>query len=455
MNPLHQLGFTDLLRESEPWRTDPGRASERQWWAAIASATDLLREDWPSLRAAPSPGLLMCGPLPVLGDQALLEVLQPWIWMPEVWYRGLSLPAPCLPGAEETSGTVMPQVLALTDEDPLAREQFCLLLTPALSLVLCYRDGDRPSFQFSFEPEVLRHCALMLWQRTVRVAPAQARWLQERLMALPPVEVNLGTASAFMHRMLAHLESQDAVPVTQDPAQRPEHEDVELVQALAHEVQTPLTTIRTLTRSLLRRSELSGAARQRLESIDQECSEQIDRFGLIFRAAEIDRQEVMEPPRARTALAELLAESLPRWQRQAERRGLELRLDLPESLPAVVSDPALLAQALGGLMDRCTRNLPGGSRLCLAATVLGGQLKLMLRTQASEQPRATPTRELGRLLVFRPQTGSLGLNLQTTRQLFQRLGGRLTVQQISATEEQLTVFLPLETDHAPGPAAPR
>lgn len=453
MNSLHQLGFTDLLRESEPWRTETPRASERQWWAAIASATDLLREDWPSLRAAPSPGLLMCGPLPVLGDQALLEVLQPWIWMPEVWYRGLALPAPCLPGSE-SSATVMPQVLALADDDPLALEQFCLLLTPALSLVLCYRDGDRPSFQFSFEPEVLRHCALMLWQRTVRVAPAQARWLQARLTALPPVEINLGMASAFMHRMLGHLEAQDAVPVPAAAAGRSDHEDVELVQALAHEVQTPLTTIRTLTRSLLRRSELSGAARQRLESIDQECSEQIDRFGLIFRAAEIDRQEPTAPPMARTALADLLAEALPRWQRQAERRSIQLQLHLPDALPAVVSDAALLAQALGGLMDRCTRNLPGGSCLALGAECLNGQLKLTLRTQASEQ-RDTQARELGRLLVFRPQTGSLGLNLQTTRQLFQRLGGRLTVQQLSPTEEQLTVFLPLEADRASGPAASR
>ena len=57
-----------------------------------------------------------------------------------------------------------------------------------------------------------------------------------------------------------------------------------------HEVRTPLATIRTLIRSLLRRRDLTALVRQRLEQIDGECSEQIDRFGLIFLAAELQRR---------------------------------------------------------------------------------------------------------------------------------------------------------------------
>ena len=41
----------------------------------------------------------------------------------------------------------------------------------------------------------------------------------------------------------------------------------------------PLATIRTLIRSLIRRSDLPDLVQQRLRQIDSECNEQIDRFG--------------------------------------------------------------------------------------------------------------------------------------------------------------------------------
>ena len=59
-------------------------------------------------------------------------------------------------------------------------------------------------------------------------------------------------------------------------------DDLNLLEALTHEVRTPLATIRTLVRSLVRRKDLPDLVMKRLQQIDVECSEQIDRFGLIF-----------------------------------------------------------------------------------------------------------------------------------------------------------------------------
>ncbi|MFP3325425.1 histidine kinase dimerization/phospho-acceptor domain-containing protein, partial [Planococcus sp. SIMBA_160] len=64
--------------------------------------------------------------------------------------------------------------------------------------------------------------------------------------------------------------------------------DVELLQALTHEVRTPLTTIRMLTRLLLKRKDLGSDVLKRLRVIDQECSEQINRMELIFQATELE-----------------------------------------------------------------------------------------------------------------------------------------------------------------------
>ena len=62
--------------------------------------------------------------------------------------------------------------------------------------------------------------------------------------------------------------------------------EISLLEALTHEIRTPLATIRTLIRSLLRKQDLPKVVESRLKQIDIECTEQIDRFGLIFNAVE-------------------------------------------------------------------------------------------------------------------------------------------------------------------------
>ena len=86
--------------------------------------------------------------------------------------------------------------------------------------------------------------------------------------------------------------------------------EISLLEALTHEIRTPLATIRTLIRSLLRKQDLSKVVEKRLKQIDIECTEQIDRFGLIFNAVELERskpeQVNLAPMRAKLALQQVL-----------------------------------------------------------------------------------------------------------------------------------------------------
>jgi hypothetical protein len=205
--------------------------------------------------------------------------------------------------------------------------------------------------------------------------------------------------------------------------------------------------------------------RQRLEQIDGECSEQIDRFGLIFLAAELQRQPAGGEggnegggnggggtELARTDLSVLLQDLAGLWQRQLARRGLNLELVIAPGLPPVLSDPARLETMLGGLMDRFSRGLAAGSTVTLALQPAGSRLKLRL-SNSDRGPAETPSRPsteaqasgeratrraVGPVLSWNPTTGSLHLSRQATQQLFRRLGGRLTERGGS----DLTVFFP-------------
>jgi signal transduction histidine kinase len=145
-----------------------------------------------------------------------------------------------------------------------------------------------------------------------------------------------------------------------------------------------------------------------------------------------------------TSLDDLLQQSIPRWKKQAQRRNVVLEVGLPKKLPQVVSDPAMLDQVLTGLMEKCTRSLSGGGQIRVEVTTAGHQLKLQFCT---ESPcHHNPLKALGQLLMFQPETGSLSLNLDVTKHLFHRLGGKLIVRQRSQQGEIFTIFLPLGTN---------
>jgi K+-sensing histidine kinase KdpD len=232
--------------------------------------------------------------------------------------------------------------------------------------------------------------------------------------------------------------------------------DLELLQAIAHEVRTPLATIKTLTQLLLKRIDLPGEVLHRLEAISRECAEQIDRFSLIFRAAELETSTGNSPmpttTMASVSLADIFTEGIPRWQKQASRRHLTLELLLPQQLPAVKSDPTMLDQVLTGLIEHTTHRLPMGSHIQIEVTLAGSQLKLQVRSPktpaqaAAASPahlKSSPLKSVGQVLMVQPETGNLSLSLPVTKNLFQVLGGKLTVRQRAQQEEILTLFLPL------------
>jgi signal transduction histidine kinase len=291
--------------------------------------------------------------------------------------------------------------------------------------------------------------------------PAAGQGLRRRLQLLGPLHNDPEQGSRFWPLLAQRLAAM-APSLTLQPMvhgeKRSQGQDavsgeLALLEALTHEVRTPLATIRTLIRSLLRRSDLPAVVRQRLEQIDGECSEQIDRFGLIFLAAELQRQPGSGQPLsdselARTDLSRLLLQLEELWQRQLGRRNLKLVLEIAANLPPVMSDPSRLETMLGGLMDRFSRSLPSGSEVRLRLLPAGSRLKLQLSSddpesgepESGEPDGAAPVlpTPVGPVLSWNPETGSLQLSRQATQRLFHRLGGRLTERGGS----NLTVFFP-------------
>lgn len=471
-------------------------AVEQQWRVAIAALEQLLLDfnvdnTLTDNCLTSAPGVLLTGPMPVLSNK-LLTKIPAWIFTPDLHVTGgTQLQLPPATKSTAVNAVVVPDVpstgrlLPIMPGDPLQNEQFCLVLTAQFSLVIALKNVNSAAFSFSFEPEVVKQAWRALRAR-IAVNQAEYSQLDALVERYSPVAPDYRIVMQFSRLLLQNLPLVSAHTTPQSEthfvscsdvlstapsrhqANTPEaasigangksispfpRPDVELLQAFAHEVRTPLTTIRTLTRLLLKRRDLSTDAIKRLETIDRECSEQIDRMELLFHAAELEKSNVKQTNAYLTpmSLSQVLQQSIPRWQKQASRRNLTLDVVLPQQLPTVVSDPQMLDRVLTGLIENYTGSLPCGSHVQVQVIPAGDQIKLQLvPSQGAESGKPAPSavppirKSLGQLLTFQPETGNITLNLTATKQLFQAIGGKLIVRQHPLQGEVLTVYLPLE-----------
>ncbi len=453
--------------------------AQQQWIAAIAAWQDLLRQQLPEASNtpvamdAPFPlGVVLSGPTPVLSDSRLGAVLASCTFTNadshSNWQAAL---LPVSPQDRDTADTYS-QTISLFPEDPLTSEQFCLVSTTTFSVVMALGENANGelAFQFSFDPDAIEQAWQTLRLRLLVGGYSQRlqqfdRWRDR----FAPPSGDYKIVSAFTHHLLQHLSGVAAATSRHShhpSADIPSHRhletndgqgssdnshtssDVELLQAIAHEVKTPLATIRTLTRLLMRRKDLAPEIFKRLQSIDSECTEQIDRMDLIFHAVELERsaaKSTSPPPSQATSLQSVLASCIPRWQKQLKRRNLKLDVLSPPKTPPVVSDPQMLERVLTGIIENFTSTLPAGSHVQVQVMLAGSQLKLQLNTSC--QPPARNYREsnlksLGQLLMFQPETGNLSLNLTATKNLIQNIGGKMIVRHRSREGQVLTIFLP-------------
>ncbi|MEM0978898.1 MAG: HAMP domain-containing sensor histidine kinase [Cyanobacteria bacterium P01_H01_bin.58] len=516
MDSLPQFNLSDILWQSDSfqrsWESQEeeggGRqsgqvAAEVEWRAAIAAMRQVLhrlpRTTSSQQVVDPQEGIILSGPLPVLNEADCGARFETWVVTPQPLANILNQQTPLLPAShlaalsqEMTHPAI--RALPLDLQDTITTERFCLVVTQAFSiaLVLGKPAGRAACLQYSFEPAVL----LALWQRIqsgiVVTAEANTALLNQQIasMAMLP---DYRLITKFTQLMMANLpHRRDATEFkevrgnihfaanwssTQGRAKMPSasvadavagipsianeeaasacKHDIELLKAMAHEIRTPLTTIRTLTRSLMKRKELAPEVKKRLGRIDQECTQQIDRFNLIFRAVEIAtaKNHGARSPLTPMALTQIFQESIPRWQQQAHRRNLSLDVTLPPNLPRVTSDPTLLDQVLTGVVEWYTQGLPAQSHIQMSVMLAGHQLKLQFEAdlqtgddtaRVPENTTRQPFQSLGKLLTVAPETGGVSLNLDVTKDLFQFLGGKLIVRQRPQQSEILTVFLPLD-----------
>jgi signal transduction histidine kinase len=428
--------------------------ASRQWFSAIISLEEMLL----SLPQENSyQGVILAGPTPVLTNQKLASSFQTGIFNSEAYPALLPFQLPAAKNTVISDKNSSIISLPLLPNDPIIQEQFCLVFTEKFALFLLQGTDSQgiPSFNFSFDPEIIKQAWSILRARLLLTNHHQLIILDKLTKYFNPPIPDYRLVTEFSHKLLNNLPNLSAnvkpeiIDINlkkrdQEEISLRENPEFELLQALTHEIRTPLTTIRTLTKLLLKkRNNLSADIIKRIELIEQECTEQINRMELIFQAAELRNNTPQNVELVPISLEQLFQQSIPKWQKQAERRNLILDFILPQNLPQVVTNPAMLEQVLTGVMENFTRSLSIGGKIQVVISTAGNQLKLQMLSEGNSNCN-NPFKSLGQLLMFQPETGSLTLNLDVTKNMFQALGGKLIIKQKpNHNKEVFTIFLPL------------
>jgi len=439
----------DLLMKGLHTKYVDDDTSRRMWWASL----EVIQKEFLSQNYQLG-GIWVASPLPALNEKKFFSKLDGWLWSPEGFPYFQKENAGFLPVNQSTKikndldFISNFKVLNLSQED--GYEPFLMIITPNFQCILSITgEKDKKILLMKCDEESLKISIELMHAKLNQENYEEGVKFRKSINNLGNLNINNQFEKNFwpiLSAKLAKLGTNHNIHnFVGNEKKNVQITEAKLLSAISHEVRTPLATIRTLISSTLKKYNMDDSIRNRLIQIDNECNEQIDRFGLIFNAAELVSNEVPSLNYlAKINLAEIFKKLSPIWNKQLNRRGISLKIDIPSQLPLILSDSEKLELMLRGLIDKNTRGLKEGSTLILELRPAGQKLKLQLKVQKldsknKEMSKIDNGSDLGPVLNWNPQTGSLQLSQNATQKLLASLGGHVTQRR----DTGLTVFFPI------------
>ncbi|HVT70132.1 MAG TPA: DUF4118 domain-containing protein, partial [Trebonia sp.] len=215
-----------------------------------------------------------------------------------------------------------------------------------------------------------------------------------------------------------------------------------LLTAVSHDLRTPLASAKAAVTSL-RSPDISWDEADTAELLAT-ADESLDRLThLVENLLDMSRLQAgalsLFPRPA--GLDEIVAGALA----DLDPRGRDVTLDIPEDLPAVLADPAILERVVVNLTQNALRYSPAGQPPLLTASALGGRVEL----RVTDRGPGIPERDRERMFVPFQRLGDtdnttgVGLGLALARGLTEAMNGTLDAEDTPGGGLTMVVSLPV------------
>ncbi len=299
--------------------------SRRMWWASL----EVIQKEFLSKNYQQG-GIWVASPLPALNDKKFFKQLHGWLWSPEGFPYFQKENAGFLPVNQadkikkDFDFIRNYKVLNLSQED--GYEPFLMIITPNFQCILSIAgEKDKKVLLMKCDEDSLKISIELMNAKLNQENYDEGVKFRNAINNLGKLNINNQFEKNFwpiLSSKLAQLGSNHKIQNSLKNDKKNEQiTEAKLLSAISHEVRTPLATIRTLISSTLKKYTMDESMRNRLIQIDNECDEQIDRFGLIFNAAELVSNEVPSLNNlAKINLVEIFKKLAPVWNKQLNRR---------------------------------------------------------------------------------------------------------------------------------------
>ena len=215
-----------------------------------------------------------------------------------------------------------------------------------------------------------------------------------------------------------------------------------LLAAVSHDLRTPLASAKAAVTSL-RSLDVKWAAEDR-EELLATADESLDRLThLVDNLLDMSRLQagVLSLFPRPAGLDEIVSRALDNLDPAA--RGITV--DIPESLPEVKVDPAILERVIVNLTENALRYSPAGKPPLLTASALGDWVEL----RVVDRGPGIPEEDRDRMFVPFQRLGDtdnttgVGLGLALSRGLTEAMGGTLTAEDTPGGGLTMTVSVPV------------
>jgi PAS domain S-box-containing protein len=221
----------------------------------------------------------------------------------------------------------------------------------------------------------------------------------------------------------------------------------DFVSTISHELRTPLAAIYGAALTL-RRDDVPLGEPQRTGLLEVIASES-DRLARIVN--DILWVSRLESGGMRTAIERCdgveLARGVVEVARQYVPPSIELVLEAPADAPQIAADPDKTRQVLTNLVDNAVKYSPDGGRVIVEVSVAGPRLRFAVHDEGLGVPPAEHRRIFEKFYRLDPDltrgVGGTGLGLYISRELLQRMDGRIWVESSGMGGSTFVVELPI------------
>ena len=224
-----------------------------------------------------------------------------------------------------------------------------------------------------------------------------------------------------------------------EAAQQSEEFKSTLLDGLAHEFKTPLTSIKAATTALLAANVSDVSQQQELLSIVDQEAERLSR--LVTEATRVARIEAgnIQVNRERRGVDGLIRGVLAQMETQCDGRRMDV--SIASRLPVVFVDTDLMQLALRQLIDNALKYSPRRSVVQISSQLTGANVVIAVRNQGeplSESERARIFDKFYRGHNVRHQVAGTGMGLPVARNILLAHGGDV---QLRSSDERGTEFV--------------